>query len=59
MRTDAVEVPRSLAETVKMVKCIPFKSNNKVRFYCKIRKCFTVFRDCTITYRKLYRFTLC
>ena len=30
MRIDAVEVPRSLADTVKMVKCIPFKSSDKV-----------------------------
>ena len=59
MRIDAVEVPRTLADTEKMVKCITFKSNDKVRFYCKIRKCFTVFCDCTICYRKLYCFTLC
>ena len=59
MCIDAVEVPMSLTDTEKMVKCIPLKDNDKVRFYRKIRKCFTVFRDCTITYHKLYCFMLC
>ena len=43
MRIDAVEVPKTLADTEKMVKCIAFESNDKVRFYGKIRKPFTVF----------------
>ena len=59
MRIDAVEVPKALADTEKMVKCIAFKSNDKVRFYGKIRKPFTIFCDCAICYRKLYRFMLC
>ena len=59
MRIDAVEVPRSLTDTDKMAKCVPFKSNDKVRFYRKIRNCFTIFCDCAITYCKLYCFTLC
>ena len=53
MRIDAVEMPRTLTDTEKMVKCIALKSNNKIRFYCKIRKCFNIFCDCAITYRKL------
>ena len=35
MRIDAVEVPRALADTERMAKCIPFKSNDKDRFYGK------------------------
>ena len=50
MRIDTVEVPRSLADTEEMVKCLPFKSNDTVRFYRKIRKRFTIFRDCAISY---------
>ena len=59
MRIDAVEVPRALTDTEKMVRCILFKSNDKIRFYRKIWKRFTVFCDSTITYCKLYCFTLC
>ena len=40
MRIDAVEVPRALAGAEKMVKCILFKSNDKIWFYRKILKCF-------------------
>ena len=58
MCIDAVEVPKTLADAEKMVKCIAFKSNNKVRFYRKIRKFFTVFCDCTICYRKMLNFSI-
>ena len=59
MHIDAVEVPRLLADTEKIAKYILFKSNDKVQFYCEIQKQFTVFRDCAITYHKLYSITLC
>ena len=59
MRIDTVEVPRALADTEKMVKCILFESNDKIWFYHKIRKRIDVFCDCTINYCTLYCFILC
>ena len=49
MRIDNVEMPRTLADTEKMAKCIPFKGNDNVQFYRKIQKRFTVLRAYTIS----------
>ena len=57
MRADAVEVPRTLADTEKTMKLILLKATIKLGSIVKIRKSFNVFHDCTITYRKLYRLT--
>ena len=54
MYTDAVEVPRTLADTEKTVKFIQF-----IPLKATIKFGSSVFCDCAITYRELYHCTLC